>query len=523
MTVSADLPEVGELLAQRYRLDEHIGGDGGARNLWRGTDIILNRTVAVVVRIPGGEEASATMNAAVAASRVITDSMVSVYDAVDEHRFAYVVREWVEGEPLTKVLRHGTLPESDALEITASIADAVQTVHDAGIAHGHLHTNSLLLSEDDRIMVTEPYGETGHSQSDDVRALGSILYAALTGSWPGDVPVNVNLPAAPPDEQGRPQDVRELNPEVGAEVSSVVAGLVDPSAEPPSAGRLAERLRDLASDEQERGLAMVTPAAVEEPTRVDVSGEHDVAAAELGGHAGSDTATGSSEVSIGTDRPPRSMKRTALIAAGAACLALVVVIGGLVFFEEEPETAQSASENEQSDREGSGEEGSDEPAAPEAIDLSADMVRIVDPPKGTRTELGGTDLLFDGDEATGWTTDTYKRDPNFGNLKPGMGILVDLGEKQDISSVRVTMTSPGATVGLLTGSDDPGDSTSGDQEIVDAFDTVVEPLDNVNSNLELRPDGDLEARYIVVWITHLPQVPSGYKVTVSSIDVYVRE
>ena len=81
---AVDVPSVGDLLAERYRLEEHLGGANGHRQLWRGVDVLLHRSVAVVLRSPGGDEAAPTMTAAVAASRAHVDSMVDVYDATGE-------------------------------------------------------------------------------------------------------------------------------------------------------------------------------------------------------------------------------------------------------------------------------------------------------------------------------------------------------------------------------------------------------------------------------------------------------
>jgi hypothetical protein len=102
-----------------------------------------------------------------------------------------------------------------------------------------------------------------------------------------------------------------------------------------------------------------------------------------------------------------------------------------------------------------------------------------------------------------------------------MGILIDLGEAREIASVRVQMTSAGATVGLLGGDEDPGDSSEGDQAIVDDFAVLAEPVEDADTNVELQADG-ATARYVVVWITELPESNGGYKITISDINVFVR-
>ena len=75
---------VGEVLADRYKLEEHINDDSLGRQVWRGSDIVLRRQVAVVLRYPGGNAATEMLAAAVAASRLVHPHLVGVYDAIDE-------------------------------------------------------------------------------------------------------------------------------------------------------------------------------------------------------------------------------------------------------------------------------------------------------------------------------------------------------------------------------------------------------------------------------------------------------
>src|SRR5690606_30987527 len=108
------------------------------------------------------------------------------------------------------------------------------------------------------------------------------------------------------------------------------------------------------------------------------------------------------------------------------------------------------------------------------IPLSADQVRVVDPPNGNRAELEGVELVVDGKLDTAWDTDTYTT-ASFGNIKPGMGILIDLREERHVASVRVELGTPGATAEIRTGQTDPGNSSQGDAEIVETYTLVGEP------------------------------------------------
>ena len=57
----------------------------------------------------------------------------------------------------------------------------------------------------------------------------------------------------------------------------------------------------------------------------------------------------------------------------------------------------------------------------------------------------------DGDTGTAWSTVTYRGSAAFGNLKPGVGIVYDLGSEQSLAGVTVSTGTPGATVEVRTG------------------------------------------------------------------------
>jgi hypothetical protein len=500
---TAEVPSVGDLLAERYRLEEHVGGANGYRQLWRGVDVLLHRSVAVVLRSPGGEDAAPTMTAAVAASRAHVDSMVDVYDAVDEGRFAYVVREWVNGSSLRGVLEKQQLESAHALELVASVADAVAALHEGGVTHADLHPGTILLSEDDRVMVTEPRNEPGNTQVEDVRALGATLYACLTSTWPRVVPAeNTGLADAATDEWGRVLDADKVVPGIPSALAKLTADLLDHSQTPPSAAELAVDLRRLA---ETGGAEPAAPAAA--PTSV-------LSAINLGRRGGN-----------AADAPPVGMKRLAVVAAVIAAVIFAGVVTSAVVFGGGDDPA--GAEGDQVTGEDTGADTSDsegettDSAAPTEVELTSDSIRVVDPPDGDRDQSEGVENVIDDNASTGWTTNTYYNNPAFGNLKPGMGILIDLGEAKEVASVRVQMTSAGATVGLLGGTEDPGDSSEGDQAIVDDFTQLADQVPDADTNIELKAGGEA-VRYIVVWVTELPTVADGYKLTISDINVFAR-
>ena len=149
-------PTVGEILAERYQLEEHINNDSAGRQVWRGIDVILRRPVAVVLRHPGGDSAAEMLQAAVAASRVIHPNLVGVYDAIDEGDRAYVVREWVDGDVAARAGRRTARSTRRAPPRSRTpIADAVAAVHATGMVHGNVHPGTVLIADDGRVVLAD--------------------------------------------------------------------------------------------------------------------------------------------------------------------------------------------------------------------------------------------------------------------------------------------------------------------------------------------------------------------------------
>ncbi len=246
--------EIGELLGGRYRLDEAIGV-GGMGEVWRATDTVLGRTVAVKILRPDVSVDSsfgarfraeahtlATLHhpgvvdvydyGEVAVTEVAADRVVPVGTEV-----AYVVMAYVEGEPLSRRVEHaGRLSPATTMLIVAQVAEALHAAHMAGIVHRDVKPDNILINSDGRAALVDfgvahtpaTQGLTGvrevigtalymapeqamkHAITPvtDVYALASVAYECLTGVPPftGETPVSVALahvhgtPAPLPDD-----------------------------------------------------------------------------------------------------------------------------------------------------------------------------------------------------------------------------------------------------------------------------------------------------------------------------------
>lgn len=100
--------------------------------------------------------------------------------------------------------------------------------------------------------------------------------------------------------------------------------------------------------------------------------------------------------------------------------------------------------------------------------------------------------------AMGWLTQWYAT-PNFGALKPGTGLLFDMGRTVTISTVRLTLGStPGADVQLRLGS-------APDSGALHAVTTATA----AGGELSLPLTAPVRARYVLVWFTKLPSDGAG--------------
>jgi hypothetical protein len=113
------------------------------------------------------------------------------------------------------------------------------------------------------------------------------------------------------------------------------------------------------------------------------------------------------------------------------------------------------------------------------------------------------------DPAMGWVTQWYAT-PNFGDLKQGTGLLLDLGRTVTVTTVKLTLGSPpGTELELRLG-------TTPDFSALSMVTTVTATRDTVSLPLT----APARARYVLVWFTRLPPDGAGtYQVLVHQITV----
>ncbi|GGK41434.1 hypothetical protein GCM10010124_37880 [Pilimelia terevasa] len=482
-----DAPRVGDLLADRYELAAHISEDAVGRQVWRGIDVILRRPVAVVLRYPGGALAAEMLKAAVAASRVVHPNLVGVYDAVDEAARAFVVREWVEGASLRETLAaEGPLDPARATTIAHAVAAAVAAVHATGMLHGNIHPGTVLIAQDGRVVLADARADRDTTAGTDVRCVGAVLYFALTGHWPAaEVPAAPGVPDAVRDSAGHAVAPRQMRAGVPDHLDAFAADLIDPRHEPPPA--------DLVAGDLAHFDSAATDAFLDEPSPVRF-GDEALGLRRRGG------------------RTP-----FAKLAVGIAALLVLAVAGTYI-------GVRLMAGGTPGDAASGGPAGGPAPSAsagaaldPRPIPLSGAQVRIVDP-GGTRSELEDADRTVDGRSSTAWETERYTSPLTA--VKPGMGILIDLGGPRRVSSVRAEFATAGAAVSLRHGERDPGPGVSGDREVLASYRNLTRAVTTSGTWAYGGFDPNATYRYLMLWFTALPaDGTGGYQLAVQEITV----
>lgn len=245
--------QAGDVLAGRYRLDDLLAESDGGR-FWRAHDQVLHRAVSVHL-LPGDDErAPALLEAARRSGPVVNRRLLRVLDAEVADGRCYVVNEWGQGESLDILLtREGPLAPRRAAWLVGEVADSMAEAHDAGLAHGCLTPENVLVDQHGQVRIIGfgveaalrglPAGRISVDEID----LAGLLYCALTGKWAG---ISVSSVPAAPEVHGdvlRPRRVRAGIPRT---LDALCDQVLNPEHAPGEAGSdyTARRIRDLLHD-----------------------------------------------------------------------------------------------------------------------------------------------------------------------------------------------------------------------------------------------------------------------------------
>ncbi|HEY3412434.1 MAG TPA: protein kinase [Armatimonadota bacterium] len=240
------------LIAGRYELEQRVG-EGALFDVARARDRETGRTVAVKIlksALARDRRFAARLVAEAKATESLIDSHVArVFDSGLDDGSVCIVTEFVPGANLRdRIRRTAPMPVAVAVDIAVEIAEALAAAHAAGIVHGDLRPENVLLTQQSFVKVAD-FGlsraisaspdleqnsllrwvqcaswEAAEGQiptpASDTYSLGCILYEMLTGApvFPGDNAIVVALKHA----KDTPRPIDAVNPSVPKPLADLV-------------------------------------------------------------------------------------------------------------------------------------------------------------------------------------------------------------------------------------------------------------------------------------------------------------
>jgi serine/threonine protein kinase len=238
----------------RYELVRQIAR-GGMADVYLARDLLLDRPVALKVLFAEFSVDESFVQRfrreAQSAANLTHPNVVSIFDWGEADRTYFIVMEYVDGEPLSRLIReHGPLEPRRAAAIASSVAAGLAYAHRHGVVHRDVKPGNVLLANDGQVKVTD-FGiarATGDDESltktgavmgtatyfspeqaqgepvdgrSDVYSLGVVLYEMLAGEPPfrGENPLAI----AYKHVQEQPVPLRQRNPAVPPALEAIVA------------------------------------------------------------------------------------------------------------------------------------------------------------------------------------------------------------------------------------------------------------------------------------------------------------
>ena len=459
---------VGEVVAERYELEELVGS-GGMSSVFRARDRLLERHVALKILHPHYAEDGDTIERfrreARAVAQLSHPNIVTVIDRGEADGRQFIVFEYIDGRTLKEVVEEsGPLDVRDAAELTIGVARGLAFAHAHGLVHRDVKPQNVLLNGDGRPKVTD-FGiarsldvggvtqtgtvlGTSHyiapeqasglpvDAQTDVYSLGVVLYELLTGEVPFEGENFVSVALKHVHEE--PPSVLERRPDCPPRLAAAVARALakDPRERFPTMDAFAAELGAvLAAAERgdpEAAWTMIVPARTLRDTR--------------------------------PRRPRGRQNRWPLALTALGALLLAAAIAGIVLTMHHAPSAGSA-------------------APPQGAAVKLRAVAAYDPPPGDGIEVPQrVPYATDGNNATYWTTEHYQ---SF--TKPGVGLVLDAGRPAKLSRLDVVTATPGYQAQVKV-SNSPGGGFVADS----AWQTI-------SSNARIPLQGK-QGRYYLLWI-----------------------
>jgi serine/threonine-protein kinase len=429
------------VLSGRYRLDELLAS-GGMAQVWKGTDEVLRRQVAVKLLHPhlAADESFVVRfrQEAVAVARLAHPGIVAIYDTCSDNGVEAIVMELVPGRTLRQRLDDGTPIESwQAAGLAAQVAEALDVAHRAGLVHRDIKPANILLAGDGRVKVAD-FGIAKALEAGDFTQPGLMVGTARY--------------VAPEQVEGKPVDARTDIYSLGVVLYELLCGRAPFDGEGEAAVALARLQRDPLRPRQVRPSVpkaleeIVCRALARDPDdRYDTAADLRAALLSAGASPNADveleetrftaspavapSPTGAGSPATTAAPSFRQTERSWLVPTVVlVVIALALGVAGLLF-----------------GRSGAGDliggvrdaiSGSSSDPVTIALTGADDFDPFGDDRAENPDEVA---FAIDGDPGTAWTTQSYN-DRDITLLKPGVGLVVTADQVAELDTL--TLTTP---------------------------------------------------------------------------------
>lgn len=361
----------------QFTVEEFVA-KGAMGMVFRAFDAVLARVVALKL-IPKSAEsdlsASETANREEARKRLIQEAkaagklthpnIVTIHSYGETGEFQYICMEYISGKTLSQILRdRGHIPAEEAFPILEQILLALEAANRAGIVHRDIKPSNIMITDDKRVKVMDfgiaklpamsmtvtgmvlgtPYYMSPEQISgkkvdirSDIFSLGAVFYEMLTGEKPFEGESTATLTYKIVQVEPVPPNV--VNVHISGDAARVVAKALakNPAERYQNPTEMLQDLRPLsgASRESSRTLA-ASPAAFEETV---LAGDPGAAPEEP------PAMQRTARASVPNDPAPATKegKRSSAGKFGLALAAVLIVLGGALFWHLRGGTPQNAS------------------------------------------------------------------------------------------------------------------------------------------------------------------------------------
>lgn len=503
----------GHKLARRYRLEECTTRLEGFSS-WRAVDEKLRRAVGVHL-LPADHPQAREVLAAARSSALLGDPrFVQVLDAVQSDHLVYVVHEWLpDAAPLTEVLAAGPLEPYESYQLVTQVSQAMAAAHREGLSHLRLTPGAVLRTGTGQYRIRGLAVNAAlrgisadNPERTDTEAVGALLYAALTGLWPYEEDAYGLTGIAglaggsllPPDQvrAGIHRGLSELCMRALVNKGATAASQEPPCTTPQELVTAVAAMPRIKPPEPE------FPAAYQHEgyPRYQRDGAYPPATPRAQGVGPVQAAT--------PPTPPTLPGRTGKVLKWGVSALLIAALGlGSWQVADALMNGGGGAQDSPPAKEGQNQA----PAARDSEPVGIVGTGILDPQGSGRESTKNAGNAYDGDPESYWQTLHYAS-AQFGNLKQGVGLILDLGQVKEVTTVKVGfkgqtsvdfLAAPKSTSSMPTSLGDFSEVSSGK-----------------GTEVDLQAEKPIETRYVLVWLTELPLTESGeYRGRLTEVQV----